>query len=41
MKSLTIKLSNVNKYRLPGLGLRDYCNQWLQTLNVMVQNRLQ
>nr|AAX30582.2 SJCHGC05284 protein [Schistosoma japonicum] len=41
MKSLTIGLSHVNRYKLPGWGPRDGRNKWLETLGDMAQNRLQ
>ncbi|CAH8832606.1 unnamed protein product [Trichobilharzia szidati] len=41
MKSLTVKLSQVGRCRLPGWGPRDSKNQWLETLGDMAQNRCQ
>nr|CAH8869750.1 unnamed protein product [Trichobilharzia regenti] len=41
MKSLTVKLSQVGRCRLPGWGPRDSRNQWLETIGDMAQNRCQ
>ncbi|CAH8504771.1 unnamed protein product [Schistosoma guineensis] len=41
MKSLTSGLSHIGRCRLPGWGLRDDSNRWLETLNDMAPNRLQ
>lgn len=32
MKSVTIGLSHVNRYKLPSWGPREVHNQWLETL---------
>nr|AAX30373.1 SJCHGC03133 protein [Schistosoma japonicum] len=39
MKSLTIRLRHVNRCRLPGWGLRDNRNKWLETFSDMAENR--
>lgn len=37
MKSQTIGIDHVNKYRLLDWVPRDYCNQCLETLNEMAK----
>ncbi|VDP43631.1 unnamed protein product [Schistosoma mattheei] len=41
LKSLISSLSHVGRCRLLGWVPRDYCNQWLETLSDMAQNRSQ
>ncbi|VDP58811.1 unnamed protein product [Schistosoma mattheei] len=41
LKSLTPSFSHVGRCRLFGWGPSDYCNQWLETLGNIAQNRSQ